>query len=117
MRPWLILAFLAPLAACQSEPQLATLTDASPETIEALTKTLAAATGRARIQLGPHDVTRDPVVPVLPPPPSPMEGNSTAMPAVFDIVLMDGDCYVRARSDGSLHFLAGLTCVPAPGPD
>ncbi len=116
MRPWLMLAALLPLAACQSEPQLATLTDASPETIGTLSAVLATATGRARVQLGPHDLTRDPVVSVLPPPPGPMEGNSIAMPALFDIVLMDGDCYVRARSDGALHALTGLTCEPVPDP-
>jgi len=116
MRPWLILTALLPLTACQSEPQLATLTDASPETIEALSSVLATATGRARIQLGPNDVTRDPVVSVLPTPPGPMEGNSTAMPALFDIVLIDGDCYVRAQSDGALYALTGLTCEPVPDP-
>jgi hypothetical protein len=113
MHRWIILSALAPLAACEAEPQLATLTEASPETVEALTGVLAAALGRASIQLGPGDPSLEPVISVLPPQPGPMEGNSPAMPALFDIVLVEGDCYVRAHSDGALHLLAGLSCVPA----
>lgn len=110
---WIIPFVLAPLAGCEAEPQLATLSDASPETVEALTFVLASAVGRANVELGPGDLTRQPMVSVLPPRPGPMEGNSTAMPALFDIVLLDGDCYARAHSDGVLHVLPGLTCVAA----
>lgn len=112
MRRWFILSALVPLAACQSDPQLATLTDGSPETIEALSLVLASAAGRARVQLGPGDVTKQPTVSVLPPPPGPLEGNSPAMPALFDIVLMDGDCYLRAQDGEEMFLLTGLGCVP-----
>ena len=61
MHRWIILSALAPLAACEAEPQLATLTEASPETVEALTGVLAAALGRASIQLGPGDPSLEPV--------------------------------------------------------
>jgi hypothetical protein len=117
MRRLLILAALAPLAACQSEPQLATLTDNTPETIATLTGVLASAVGRAKVQLGPLDVLAQPVVSVLPPPAGPLEGNSPAMPVLFDIVLFDGDCYVRAQESAELFLLAGLGCVPVdPAP-
>ncbi|ABI78157.1 putative lipoprotein [Hyphomonas neptunium ATCC 15444] len=101
---------LAGLAACQTAPQPAILTDPSPETVAAVTGVLAAAVDRAEIQLGPGDLTRDSVISVLPPRPGPMEGNSPAVPTIFDIVLMDGDCYVQERASGELFPLTGITC-------
>ena len=100
----------AGLAACQSSPQPATLTDASPETVAAVTGVLAAAVDRAEIQLGPGDMTTDSVISVLPPRPGPLEGNSPAVPTIFDIVLMDGDCYVQERESGEMFPLTGIGC-------
>lgn len=112
----LSVSLLAGAAACQSSPQPATLTEASPETMSALTGVLAAAVDRAQIQLGPGDPTRDTVISVLPPNPGPLEGNSPAMPTVFDIVLMDGQCYVQERQSGEMFLLTGIACTPAEAP-
>lgn len=105
-------SMLAGIAACQSSPQPATLSDASPETISVLTGVLAAAVDRAQIQIGPGDLTRDSVISVLPPNPGPLESNNPAMPTIFDIVLMDGDCYVRERQSGEMFPLTGIACTP-----
>ena len=109
----LSISMLAGIAACQSSPQPATLTDASPETLSVLTGVLAAAVDRAQIQLGPGDLTKESVISVLPPRPGPLEGNSPAMPTIFDIVLVDGDCYVRERQSGEMFPLTGIACTPA----
>lgn len=105
-------AVLLGLAACQTVPRPAVLAESSPATLEALTGVLADATGRARIELGPGDPTRQPAISVLPPPPGIHEGNSTLMPAIFDLVLVGGDCFVRAREGGGLHALPGVECRP-----
>lgn len=109
----LSVSLIAGLAACQTTPQPAVLLDASPETLAAVSGVLAAAIDRARIELGPEDPTRDTFVSVLPPPPGPLEGNSPALPVVFDIVLMDGDCYVQKRDSGEMYPLNGVECRSA----
>lgn len=110
----LSVSLLAGLAACQTAPSPAVLTDASPETMATVTSVLAAAVGRAQIELGAGDPTREAVISVLPRRPGPMEGNSPAVPALFDIVLMDGDCYVQERATGEMFFLTGIECRSAP---
>ncbi len=112
MRRLLMILAAWTLTACQPEPQLATLTDDTPETMAALSAVLATATGRATVRLGPADVTRSPEVTVLPALATRLEGNSPAMPTVFEIVLVDGDCYVRDRESGEIFLLTHLSCTP-----
>lgn len=109
----LSVSLLVGVSACQGTPKPAVLTDASPETMATVTGVLAAAVDRAQIELGAGDPTRDTFVSVLPPPPGPMEGNSPALPAVFDIILMDGDCYVQDRTTGTMYPLTGVECRSA----
>lgn len=106
----LSVALLTGLAACDTAPRPAVLTDTSPETVAAVKGVLAAALGRAQIELGAGDLTQDPVISVLPPRPGPHEGNSPAVPALFDIVLMNGDCYVQERASGEMFSLTGIEC-------
>ena len=110
----LSVSLLAGLSACQGMPKPAVLTDASPETMATVTGVLAAAVDRAQIELGAGDPTQDTFVSVLPPPAGPLEGNSLALPAVFDIILMGGDCYVQDRSTGTMYPLTGVECRSAP---
>jgi hypothetical protein len=84
---------------------------ASAEDIPALKAALAGAMGRARIELGAGDPTREPVVAVLPPPLGPNEDRSPATPALFDLVLRGGDCYAVRRDTGEETALAGVECV------
>ena len=109
----LSVSLLVGVSACQGTPKPAVLTDTSPETMATVTGVLAAAVDRAQIELGAGDPTRDTFVSVLPPPPGPMEGNSPALPSVFDIILMDGDCYVQDRTTGTMYPLTGVECRSA----
>ena len=112
----LSVSLLAGVAACQSSPQPATLSDASPETMSAVKGVLAAAVDRAQIELGPGDPATETFISVLPPAPGPLEGNSPAMPTMFDIVVMEGECYVRERQSGDMFLLAGIACTPVEAP-
>lgn len=109
----LSVSLLTGLSACQQAPSPAVLVDTSPETMAIVTSVLAAAVDRAQIELGPGDPAREPVITVLPPRPGPREGSSPAMPTHFDIVLMDGDCYVQERETGEMFFLTGIECRSA----
>jgi hypothetical protein len=84
---------------------------ASEDDIPALKAALAGALGRARIELGAGDPTREPVVAVLPPPLGPNEDRSPATPALFDLVLRNGGCYAVSRETGEETALAGVECV------
>ena len=88
----------------------ATLQDGGPATVEALTRALSAVLGEGRVRLGPSDLTSDPQVTLLPPPPGPYEGNSTAMPRYFDLMIDGKGCYARERKTGALHPLPGVSC-------
>jgi hypothetical protein len=103
----------AALGACQTAPRPATLEASGPEEVEALRRVLAEALGRGRVELGAGDLTGASVISVLPPPPTPLEGNSPAMPELFDLVLTAEGCFVRRRSTGDLFLLPGITCRPA----
>lgn len=111
--PALCVAVLG-LAACSTTgnpPQRpATLAEASPAALEALSRELSAIIGEGRVRLGPSDPSRDPVIVVLPPPPGPYEGNSTAMPRYFELMTDGKACFVRDRKTGALHPLAGVAC-------
>lgn len=109
----LSVSLLAGLAACETAPQPAVLIDTSPETMAAVTGVLAAAMDRAQIELGAGDLTKDSVISVLPPRPGPLEGSSPAVPTLFDILLLDGDCYVQERASGEMFPLTGIECRPA----
>lgn len=114
MRRLLMLSALVGLSACQTAPaaEPALLVEASPETMAVVTETLASAVDRARIELGPGDLTKDPAISVLPPPLGEHESHSPAMPAMFDLVVREGDCFLQARKDGALYPLPGIACRP-----
>lgn len=114
MRSLLMSSALIGLAACQTAPaaEPALLVEATPEAMAVVTETLAGAVDRARIELGPVDLTRDPAIPVLPPPLGEHESHSPAVPEMFDLVTEDGACFVRSRESGELYPLPGITCRP-----
>lgn len=117
MRSLLMSSALVGLAACQTAPaaEPALLVEATPEAMAVITDTLASAVDRAQVQLGPVDLTRNPAISVLPPPPGQYEGHSPAMPALFDLVTQDGDCFLQARQGGELYPLPGIACRPVEG--
>ncbi len=113
-RLWSLACGLAmALTACQTlagsvTPASVDLGD--PVTRTAVTAALAAAVGRARIELGPVNDAETSVVSVLPPKPGPYETNSTARPASFDIQRRDGHCVAVPRDSGVAYDLPGVTC-------
>lgn len=104
------------VAGCQTpgdpDLRLAVLADASPTTLKTLDRVLFDATKEGRGLRGPGDPTKDPLVAVLPPPPGPYEGNSTALPVYFEIVTDGKACFLRERKSGAVHPLPGVACRP-----
>lgn len=104
------------LAACQTEtgPRLAVMSEAGDAEMAALKTVLSDAVGRTNVELGPADLTQDSSFTVLPPRPSPLETNSTAMPVQFELMIQGGDtCYVREVETNLLHRANGIGCKPA----
>ncbi|MEM9168102.1 MAG: hypothetical protein AAGC56_00475 [Pseudomonadota bacterium] len=91
----------------------AVLTAADATSLALIKATLAAALGRATIDLGPGDLTTTSVVAVRPPRPTAPEDRSVATPTVFDLRLIDGDCVLVARSGAAAYPVEGLDCRPA----
>lgn len=108
---------ITPLGGCQSMTgdRPARLQAGDSASLANLRAGLAAALGRARVELGADDPARGAVVSVLPAPLGPMEGRSVAAPAVFDLRLRGGACHAIARADGKAHPLPGVACVPLRG--
>jgi hypothetical protein len=80
-------------------------------------KTVAArAMNKASVTLGPGDPTQSPTIAVLPPALSAHETRSTAMPTLFDLMIIDGACMLVRREDGAGFALPGVSCVPAQKP-
>lgn len=90
------LAALA-LTACQAMTTLqpATLSADTPEARAALIEAIRPLTAIPAPRMGAVDLTASSEVPVLPPEPSPFEGNSPARPEMFEIVTDGTDCYVQ----------------------
>lgn len=101
------------LPACQSAPQPAILAEGSPETLARVSDALAGAVERAQVELGPGDLTRQSTIAVLPSPLGAHEGNSLSMPELFDLVLINGDCFIQSRRSGDTYALTGVACRPA----
>lgn len=112
---------LAPIVAglsivgCASspEPNPAVLEASDDKTIAALKQQLGASLDRARIELGPGDLTQQSTISVLPPPLSPAETASPVTPTLFDLVLENETCVAVQRETGERIVLEGIRCRPA----
>ncbi len=92
-------------------PALAVLESADEETLAEIKSTLAIVLDRARIELGPGDLTRTSAITVAPPRPGPYEQRSVAMPVVFDLMKSRSACLVVRRDTGGTFELApGIKC-------
>ncbi len=100
------------LAGCQlTEAQVPAVLDSSDAaTMTELKAVLAIAMKTASVEIGPGDVTQTSTISVLPPPPGPLEGRSTAMPVQFDIVKKGSKCAVIRRDTGEAFALDAITC-------
>jgi len=109
-----ILSLASSAAACQttadSALKTAVLLEPTEQTRTLLEKAIAGIIGPGRITLGPVDLARDSLIPVLPAPPGPYEGNSPAMPRYFELVTDGKKCFLRERGKDELRALLGTTC-------
>ncbi|WOI54358.1 hypothetical protein [Parvularcula sp. LCG005] len=96
-------------AACQSTAAGPAVFENEKATEDALV-ILREALGRNTLELGTPLPTDEPVLVVLPPPPSPLNDRSVARPDVYDIVLDAGVCTLRPRQDGAPIDLDGVAC-------
>lgn len=108
------LILLGALSSCQSVEARhpAVLVRADAATMAALEAALAGAMGVARVDIGASDLTRSPAIPVLPAPPSPLEGRSPAEPVLFDLAMRGGSCLAVRRASGEEIKLRGVSCRP-----
>lgn len=100
--------------ACQSStaPVPATLDDADETSIASLKSEMGAALGRAKIEINDAALASDGRFSVLPPPPSPLETHSLAMPTTFDLMLKSGNCVAVNTRTGDEVALASVACKP-----
>lgn len=100
------------LSACQTlaGSQVATVDLGDTATRAAVTSALAQAVNRAHVELGPTDADETSVLTVLPPPLSPLETNSTAVPIRFDIVRRGGKCFAVRSDTKAAYELPGVHC-------
>lgn len=96
------------------QPTLAVLTSGDAAAMDALKAALAKAMGQAKVELGPGDPTRSPVISVLPRQPGMLEDRSLAMPTIFRLTLEGGACFVVRESDGVRQRIEGAACKAAP---
>lgn len=110
----LILGLVSSAAACQTTAdgalKTAVLLEPNEQTRTLLEKAITEIIGPGRITLGPVDLARDSLIPVLPAPPGPYEGNSPAMPRYFEIVTDGKKCFLRERGKDELRTLPDTTC-------
>ncbi|WP_375206448.1 hypothetical protein [Hyphococcus sp.] len=107
----MILAAAALSGGCQtvSTKTPAVLTQDDAQTLDQVKSVLAAALGRASIDLGPGDLTESSVISVLPPPLASREDRSLARPVIFDIMMSGKACYAVRRDTGDAYEL-GVPC-------
>ena len=91
----------------------AVLENSDSETLAQIKSVLAAAIGRANVELGPGDLTKSSTISVLPPPLASREDRSMAMPVIFDLKLSGKKCYAVQRDTGDA-FSLGVPCRAAP---
>ena len=82
----------------------------TPEARDAIKTVVLSATRDGQVSFAGSDLGRAPVIVVQPPPPSPFEGNSPALPVYFDLMTDGTDCFARERRTGALHPLPGVAC-------
>lgn len=114
MRLILALTSLLGFTACQSvaADQAAWLTPKA-DSLNDLKAVLGQMMQTRHIDLGPSDPTLSTSLTVLPPPVSPQETRSTALPVRFDLILRDGKCYVVRHDTGDSRELPQGACMPA----
>lgn len=81
--------------------------------MSALKQALAEAMGKARVELGAGDPTRQSRITVLPPRLGPLEGNSPSLPVAFDLMLSGETCFLVRVDTGARHDTPQIACAEA----
>ena len=100
-------------AVAPSQPVAAELVASDPVTLERIRTSLATATGRPQLRLGPVEGRQGASVAeisVLPPPAGPMEGRSPVRPEIYDLVLLGSECAARRDAESQIIPLEGVSC-------
>ena len=102
------------LGACQHAQTAvpATLSDAQPETMEALKSGLATAMGRSNIELGADKGQQSSTVSVLPQTLSEFETRSPERPTIFNLFVKDGFCFAMRDGTDAEVPLPDVPCQP-----
>jgi len=103
------------LGACQHQTGAvaAQLVGMTPESSQAIQAALAKAVGQAEIELGAGLEEGASTVTVLPPPLTPSESRSPALPIVFDLFVRGDTCFAVQRENKTEISLPGISCRPA----
>ena len=91
--------------------QTARLTTPSEATLAAVRAALRTALGRPQLELGVGNYRTATSISVLPPPLSPLETRSVAMPTVFNIVSDGTSCQLVNSTSGEIVLLNGVSCT------
>lgn len=91
----------------QAPAQLSAITATTEAELKAAISPLL---GRATVSLGPGLRVGAKSVSVLPPRPSPYDGNSPALPDHFDFVLIGETCHLVHRQTGQREAMPTLSC-------
>lgn len=99
--------------ACQSgaaAPQPALLMQGDEAALGRLKAVLAKEMGRAVVELGPSDPTRNSVISVLPVPGGPLNDRDMALPTLFRLVSDGRTCALLREDNGARIVLDGVSC-------
>lgn len=91
-------------------PEPAVLETTDGASLSKLKAVLAADMGVARVELGAGDLETQSVISVLPPRLGGLETRSLAIPTQFDLLSMNGDCYVVRQGTEKLIPVRGVGC-------
>lgn len=108
------LASLLVAASCQNvtAPRPAVLVSQDAQSMTLLKEAAAEHMGRAKVDLGPGDLTMQSTISVLPPRVAAPQGNSVAMPKILELRVREDDCYLFDEAEGRAVLVRGLACRP-----
>lgn len=115
-KTWLISAVggLLIAASCQNvtAPRPAVLVTQDAASMALIKEAAAQHLGRAKVDIGAGDLTKQSTISVLPPRVTAMEGNSAAMPKTFQLRAREDDCYLFDEAERRATLVRGLACRP-----
>lgn len=113
-KTWLISVVGALLiaASCQNvtTPRPAVLVNQDAASMALIKEAAAQHLGRAKVDIGAGDLTKQSTISVLPPRVTAMEGNSAAMPKTLQLRARANDCYLFDETERRATLVRELVC-------